>query len=165
MKKLWFVNVGTLVIAITALVVLLGAIGRSASAIANPGGVATLAASAPAVTNVDPASAPNDIDTSIVITGTDFTAVPTITLGSATLVDVGWVASTTLTATVPWGLDAGVYTVTVTNPDGTSGSLSRAFTVTQGIGVWTSNGPYGGAVTTILVNPVTTTALYAAVQD
>ena len=37
MKKLWFVNVGTLVIAMTAIVVLLGAIGSSASAVANPG--------------------------------------------------------------------------------------------------------------------------------
>ena len=80
------------------------------------------------------------------------------------LIDVGWISSTEMTATVPWGLDPGIYTITVTNPDGQSGSLPNAFTITQGIGVWTSDGPYGGAVTTLLLNPETTTTLYATVS-
>lgn len=44
-----------------------------------------------------------------------------------------WVSGTTLTATVPAGLGAGAYTVTVTNPDGLSGALPNAFTVTSGL--------------------------------
>jgi photosystem II stability/assembly factor-like uncharacterized protein len=51
----------------------------------------------------------------------------------------------------------------VTNPDGQFGSLANAFTITQGIGVWTTGGPYGGAVTTLLLNPELTTTLYATV--
>ena len=120
---------------------------------------------APTVTQVDPASAPNDLDTPIVITGTGFTAGMTVTLGNTQLPDAGWVSSTTLTATVPWGLNPGVYTLTVSNPDGQSGGLPKAFTVTQGIGVWTTGGPYGGVVDQIIINPITPTTLYAAAKS
>lgn len=117
---------------------------------------------APTVAQIDPSSAPNDLDTPIIITGTNFTAVLTITLGNITLADVSWVSSTTLTATVPWGLNPGVYTLTVVNADEQSASLSDAFTVTQGIGVWTSGGPYGGTIDPIIINPITPTTLYAS---
>ena len=73
--------------------------------------------------------------------------------------------STSLNAAVPWGLDPGVYTLTVTNPDAQSGSLAGAFTITQGFGHWTSDGPFGGAVTTLLVDPANTSTLYAALQS
>ena len=49
------------------------------------------------------------------------------------LTNVTWVNSTTLTATVPWGIDPGTYDLTVVNPDG-SDTMADAFTVTQGIG-------------------------------
>jgi hypothetical protein len=42
---------------------------------------------------------------------------------------VTFVDSTTLTAVVPSGLDSGVYTLTVTNPDAQEGSLESAFTI------------------------------------
>ena len=128
---------------------------------------------APSVIAVTPDSAPNNLDIPIVIIGTGFTpelsksltiTLPTVSLNNTSLVDVGWISSTEMTATVPWGLDPDIYTITVTNPDGQFGSLSDAFTITQGIGVWTSDGPYGGAVTSILVNPETTTTLYATVS-
>ncbi len=117
--------------------------------------------SAPFVTKVNPASAPNDLDTTLTITGTGFAAVPTVTLGATVLDDVGWVSAERLTATVPWGLDPGTYTLTVENPGGESGMLPNAFTVTQGIGVWTSNGPYGGHISQIRVNPHDPSTLYA----
>ena len=128
----------------------------------------------PTVTLVDPASAPNDLDTPIVITGTDFVAVlsgtdvitpPAVYMGDIELEEVGWVSTETLTATVPWGLDPGVYTVTVVNPGGEAGRLGDAFTVTQAIGVWTTGGPYGGMVGDIEINPITPTILYATAKD
>jgi hypothetical protein len=118
---------------------------------------------APSVTGVQPATAPNDLDATIIITGTGFAAVPTVTLGSTQLDDVGWVSAERLTATVPWGLITGTHTLNVVNPNGESGSLADAFTVTQGIGVWATGGPYGGRVQQIVVNPVTPTTAYAAV--
>ena len=77
-------------------------------------------ASSPTVGSVDPATAANDIDTSVTITGTGFAATPTASLGSTPLKSVTWVNATTLTATVPWGLDPGAYPLTVVNPDGGS---------------------------------------------
>ena len=45
-------------------------------------------------------------------------------------------------------MDEWVYTLTVTNPDpgASSATLSNAFTVTQGIGVWNAGALYGGPV-------------------
>ena len=87
---------------------------------------------APTVSAIDPVSGANDIDTSVTITGADFVATPTVSLGSTALTNVTWVNSTTLTATVPWGMDPGAYTLTVVNPDGGSVTLPSAFTVTSG---------------------------------
>jgi photosystem II stability/assembly factor-like uncharacterized protein len=119
---------------------------------------------APTITDARPSSAPNDLDTQIVITGSGFVAVPTVTLDSTQLDDVGWVGTERLTATVPWGLEPGVYALTVENPGGESGGLADAFTVTQGIGVWTTGGPYGGRVEQVVVHPVTPTTTYAVVE-
>ena len=116
---------------------------------------------APTVTAVHPSTAPNDLDTTVVITGTGFVAVPTVSLEGTVLQEVGWVSAEQLTATVPWGLEPGVYALTVENPGGESGSLADAFTVTQGIGVWTSGGPYGGHISPVRVNPHTPSTVYA----
>jgi hypothetical protein len=120
---------------------------------------------APTLIEVDPSSAPNDLDSPIVITGTGFAATPTVTLGSTMLEEVGWVTSATLMATVPWGLDPGVYTMTVINPGGQSGVLPGAYTVTQGIGVWNAGELYGGIGRLVVINPLTPTTLYATSED
>lgn len=126
---------------------------------------------APTVTAIVPNTTPNDLDTSVVISGTGFVAVlsgtlvmtsPLAYLGDTALEEVSWVNTTTLSATVPWGLVPGVYTLTVINPDGGTGSLSNAFTVTQGIGVWTSGGPYGGDTWHVILNPVVPNQVYAS---
>jgi photosystem II stability/assembly factor-like uncharacterized protein len=117
---------------------------------------------APTLTEVTPPSAPNDLDTPIVITGTGFAEVSTVSLGSSVLEDVGRVSGERLTATVPWGLEPGVYTLTVANAGGDAAELADAFTVTQGIGVWTTGGPYGGRVQFVTLHPEDPTTVYAA---
>jgi len=90
----------------------------------------------PTVSAIVPATAPNDQDTPVTITGTGFatdatgTIQPTASLGDTALTDVTFVDATTLTATVPSGLAPGLYTLTVTNPDSGTASLTDAFTVT-----------------------------------
>lgn len=127
-----------------------------------PSALAALpAADAPVVLGVDPSQTANDLAVPVVITGANFTSGMTVTLGNVDLPVAGWVNSSTLTATIPWGLDAGVYTLTVTNPDGLSGSLTEAFTVTQGLGVWTTGGPFGGEIRYLFVHPNTPGMLYA----
>jgi photosystem II stability/assembly factor-like uncharacterized protein len=161
MKRRILAPAVALLLPVAALVFLLALLSslnlhRSGVALAAP------AAPDPTVTNVSPNSSPNDLDTPIVITGTDFDVGATVQLGNNTLEDAGWVSSTTLTATVPWGLDPGVYTLTVENPDDSPSSLTDAVTVTEGIGVWNPGALYGGAVESVVVNPVTPTTLYAA---
>jgi hypothetical protein len=126
---------------------------------------ATSPADAPGVTAVAPSEAPNDLDAPIVISGTAFAVVPTVCLENTVLEKVGWVNSTTLTATVPWGMSPGVYTMTVTNPGGESHALSEAFSVTQGIGVWNAGELYGGVGRQVVINPLTPTTLYATSED
>jgi len=162
MKGKLFATAAAVLAAMIGLVALLCLMGQAGSSVLRAQQALAAPRQAPTVTAVDPASAPNDLDPPIVITGTGFTAGMTVTLGNTQLPDAGWVSSTTLTATVPWGLDPGVYTLTVTNPNGQSGSLTNAFTVMQGIGVWTSGGPYGGQVSSIAINPITPTTLYAS---
>jgi photosystem II stability/assembly factor-like uncharacterized protein len=159
-----------LMIAMAALLILLYLLNRISSevskvALAAPG-------DDPTVTGVDPSSAPNDLNTPITITGSGFAAglsgtltlvitPPTVYLGDLALGEAGWINSSTLEATVPWGLVPDVYTLAVVNPGGQSGSLPGGFTVTQGFGVWTTNGPYGGTIHQVLLHPVTPTTVYA----
>jgi photosystem II stability/assembly factor-like uncharacterized protein len=159
MKKRWF---GLVAVALAWVVVLVALLGAADVVAAGPAPAAS-PAQAPTVDEVAPSSAPNDLDTTIVITGSGFVAVPTVTLSSTLLEEVGWVSAERLTATVPWGLEPGVYALTVENPGGGTGSLSDAFTVTQGIGVWTTGGPYGGRVEEVVLHPLTSTTVYATV--
>jgi photosystem II stability/assembly factor-like uncharacterized protein len=169
MEKRFLATIAAVLVAASALLGLLSFFGQATFHLSPVARAAPL--DAPTVITVDPSSAPNDLDTPIVISGTGFAAglmgtlvitSPTVWLGNTQLPDVGWVSSTTLTATVPWGMNPGVYTLTVTNPEGQSGSLPNAFTVTQGIGVWTTGGPYGGTINNITLNPLTPTTLYAS---
>jgi photosystem II stability/assembly factor-like uncharacterized protein len=163
-KKRWFAVVGVFLVSMVALVVMLCVLGSDRAGASASAQAAALALQ-PTVTEVDPSSTPNDLDTPIVITGTGFVAVPEVYLGDTSLDDVEWMSSTTLTATVPWGMDPSIYTVTVTNPDGQSGRLSNAFTVTQGIGVWTTTALYGGHIRQLLLHPLTPTIVYALAAE
>ena len=171
MKKHWFAITITVAAATTALLVLFGLIGGAGSGLSAP---VLATPHSLTVTDVAPAAAPNDIDTPIVIHGTGFTAalsgtvvitVPTVTLGDEALLGVIWVNTTTLSATVPWGMVPQVYTLTVVNPDGVSATLANAFTVTQGIGIFTTEGPYGGNIRDFYKKPGTPTTIYALVRD
>lgn len=160
MNKRLFVPVAAVLTSTTALLVLLLILGRGSSGISGLALAAPLQVS-PTIFLIDPSSAPNDLDTAIIITGSGFISMPVVTLGDAPLDDVSWVSITTLKATVPWGIDPGVLTITVTNPGGESGSLPGAFTVTLGIDMWNSSEFYGGNINQIIINPLTPATIYA----
>jgi photosystem II stability/assembly factor-like uncharacterized protein len=124
----------------------------------------------PIIISVNPETSPNDVDTSILIYGTGFTATisgtqvittPLVYLGEDALPNVFWVNTSTLTATVPWGKTPGIYTITVSNPDGVTGTLQNAFTVTDGFDEFLTGGPYGGMVMQLAMKPESTSSLYA----
>jgi len=164
MKKQRFALAVTLATALIALLGLFWLVGSMRAGVSTPALAAPVQASdAPIVTAVDPVAAPNDLDTLLVITGNGFISVPTVSLGSTILEDVDWVSAEQLTATIPWGLNPGDYAVTVINPGGESGSLPDAVSITPGIGVWATGGPYGGSVRQVIVKPGTPTTAYAVV--
>jgi hypothetical protein len=124
----------------------------------------------PTVAAVEPSSAFNDIDTRVTITGGDFAAgadgTATISLGGMRLTDVTWVDTQTLTATVPWGMNAGVYDLTVTNPGGgTPGTLTSTFEVKSGINGWNAGELNGAAVRELRMKPGDPNTLYALAYD
>lgn len=116
------------------------------------------------INTIAPATAPNDLDTTVAITGTGFAANVTATLGTCALVNVTRVSETSLSGTVPWGIAPGVYPLTVANPDGSTATLTNAFTVTAGIGVWSTGGPYGGQIHDLVMSAAPA-KMYAALND
>ncbi len=83
---------------------------------------------APVLLAVFPSSTTNSAETRIVVTGTNFLPTPWLNFGIAAL-DVHYLSSSTLTATVPPLLAPGTYTLTLRNPDGQIATLPNAFTV------------------------------------
>ncbi len=91
----------------------------------------------PKLTQVSPTSAFNDQSTLITIKGSNFEVItttegvflPSIRLGSTPLTGIERINSSTLLASVPPGLPAGVYNLTVANPGGQPVDMNNAFTV------------------------------------
>ena len=115
----------------------------------------------PIIEDVHPTELPNATNVYITVTGRNFVPTPTLILGSATLVDVTFVDSQTLTALVRWGLEPGTYPLTVTNPDGQSDTKENACTVYLEDNDWSFTGPYGGNITGIFVDPTNPDRVYA----
>jgi hypothetical protein len=86
-----------------------------------------VAAPAPNVTSVAPASGSSLGGTSLTIQGTSFAQGVTVKIGGATATSVSFVNSGMLTATSPPHA-AGLASVDVTNVDGQTGSLANSFT-------------------------------------
>jgi len=118
-------------------------------------------AAPPTILDVNPNELPNATNMYITITGDNFVPTPTLALGIAPLRDVTFIDSHTLAALVPWGLSPGSYTLTVVNPDGQSGAKENAILVYQESSDWESNGPYGGFVTGVFIDPHNISKIYA----
>ena len=85
----------------------------------------------PGLISVEPSRMPNNVSMTITIVGTDFLATPTVTISPSLSLDVSFINTVTLTATVPAGLPLGVYTMTVTNPDAQFDTFPKAITITE----------------------------------
>jgi photosystem II stability/assembly factor-like uncharacterized protein len=115
-----------------------------------------------AITSVDPQTVYNDLDTTITVTGSEFTDVIRVTLNETDLTDVVIVDSETLTAVIPWGMEPGTYPLSVYTVSDQA-DLPAAITIELGIGEWITKGPYGGDVNQILQDPVNTDRIYTVV--
>ena len=83
----------------------------------------------PTVAGVSPSSGPAAGGTALTISGTNFVAGASVTLGGAAATGVAVVSAGSITATTPPHV-AGVVDVVVTNPDQQSGTLPGGFTFT-----------------------------------
>ena len=70
--------------------------------------------------------------TTLTIPGANFQSGATVTIGSTLASLVTVVSSTVITVPLPAGLPQGVYNITVTNPDGCTGTSSNSLTVVTG---------------------------------
>jgi hypothetical protein len=85
----------------------------------------------PVISQIMPNQGTNDVPTEINVYGLPFAEGVSVTLGPAPPADLPTMllSSTHLRATVPAGLVAGIYDLTVTNSDGRSDTLFQAYTV------------------------------------
>ncbi len=83
---------------------------------------------APTITDIAPSTVFNNVANLVTITGTNFLAVPTVTIGTTDSI-AGWLSSTNLNITVPMDFPAGFHTVRVINPDLQESDLWGTFTV------------------------------------
>ncbi|MFY9558131.1 MAG: IPT/TIG domain-containing protein, partial [Blastocatellia bacterium] len=81
----------------------------------------------PTITSISPTSGSTAGGTSVTITGTNFVTGATVTLGGSPATNVNVTNSTSMTAVAP-AHAAGTVSVTVTNPDAQSGTLTNGFT-------------------------------------
>jgi hypothetical protein len=84
-----------------------------------------------AITSVSPNTISNTQVNSITITGEDFQESTVVTLEIIGNLVTNFASATTLSAQVPAGIPAGIYSVTVTNPDSTAVTLPNALTITD----------------------------------
>ena len=99
---------------------------------------------APTVTSITPNTGASAGGTSVTITGTGFLTGATVTLGGTAATNVNVVGPTSITATTP-AHAAGAVTVTVTNTDAQSGSLTNGYTYSNPAPTVTSITPNTGS--------------------
>src|SRR5207245_1246054 len=111
------------------------------------------AVAGPQISSISPNSGSTSGGAAITISGSGFQSGATVTLGGIAATNVNVTSSTTITATTPLGTATQqlVVDVFVTNPDGTTATLSRGFTYSvPPLAVTTispSSGPSGTSVT------------------
>src|SRR5487761_2353309 len=103
-------------------------------------------AAEPVVTLIQPNTLVNDTNMPVTIIGSGIDPASVVQIGQTSLRDVKVTDGVTVTAIVPWGIQTGVYTLTVTNADQQNAQIVNAVTITLGAKTWASNGPYGGNI-------------------
>ncbi len=93
------------------------------------------------ITGVTPSTVPNNVATTITVSGTDFVDGAVVSLDGYGSLSTTFVDGATLTALLPAGAPAGVYTLRVTNPDASWAFLEGALTVTAPPATPTSTSP------------------------
>ena len=76
-----------------------------------------------------PAKIDSGIQTTLLISGENFLATPTVSIGNYTVTDVQWLNEKEIQATLPANIPPGIYNITVVNPDGTRNSAQSILAI------------------------------------
>jgi photosystem II stability/assembly factor-like uncharacterized protein len=112
--------------------------------------------------SISPSSFANGVNMPVIIVGSNLDTVVTATLGTAPLRNVAVISSTEVAALVPWSIAPGSYDLHVMDSGAQSATLTGAVTVTAASGDWTSNGPYGGDLWDVVLDPEAASRLYVS---
>jgi hypothetical protein len=112
--------------------------------------------------SISPSSFANGVNMPVTIIGNNLDAVVSATLGTVALRNLEIVSSTQVTALVPWSIITGSYDLKLTDSNGLSATLTGAVTVTEGDLNWTSNGPYGGDLWDVVIDPVNSSRMFVS---
>jgi len=84
---------------------------------------------APTVLGTSANEVTNDLDNTVIVTGTKFLPTPAVKLGSMPMGGVTWITATRISFVIPVGFPTGTYALTIVNPDGESTTAPNAMTV------------------------------------
>lgn len=83
------------------------------------------------VIGVQPATVSNTTTVELVVTGSDFVDGAVVIIEGVGALETDFISDTVLRATLPAGVSAGIYSITVVNPDSTSVTIDDALTVIE----------------------------------
>jgi photosystem II stability/assembly factor-like uncharacterized protein len=112
--------------------------------------------------SITPASFANGVNMPVTIIGTNLDTVTSAMLGTVALRNLEIISSTEVTALVPWSITPGTYDLIVKSQTGPDAILPDAVTVSTGTTDWTSNGPYGGDLYDVVVDPEHPSRVYVS---
>jgi uncharacterized protein (TIGR03437 family) len=116
----------------------------------------------PSLESISPSSFAGGVNVPVLITGQNLDGTASALFGTVALRNVQVMDSTQVTALVPWSIVPGSYDLQVTNQSGQSATLTGAVTVTAEAPGWISNGPFGGDLNDIVVDPVDPARMYVS---
>lgn len=119
-------------------------------------------AGASTIVSISPSNFASGINQPVTITGTNLSDVSAALLGTTSLRNVHVTSATQVTALVPWSIAAGTYDLTVQSQGGPDAVLPGAVTVSPPDPDWTSNGPYGGNLNDVVVDPQDPSRMYVS---
>ncbi len=114
--------------------------------------------------SISPASFANGVNMPVTIIGSNLDTVLSATLGTVALRNLEIISSTEVTALVPWSIAPGTYDLQVTNSSAQRVTLTGAVTVSAAPPDWTSNGPYGGGLYEVVLDPVDASRMYVSAE-
>ena len=121
-------------------------------------------AAGPVLTSIAPDSFIGGVNVPLVITGENLETVLSARLGTTALRNLQVIDSSHVSALAPWSIAPGAYDLELIDQTGQSAHLADAVTVSAAAPGWTSNGPFGGDLWDIVLDPQNPARMFVSAQ-